>query len=488
MTPELLRRAAVLEFARALVETAQNRAVHGRDSGHTEQSLVSLILSLQAATVAGVESPLTLQFSEDSIYHEGAPLLEPSLQAGSLLRELTTREVAALSFLPELTNEEANRLFDLLLLDQNRLALSRQHRDRALMALGIRNVRVTLRTPADPSNRGESVRPSSPTDLHRYQELATSLHDNHALAARDQMLSIGSATTAVEQALLRLEQEPSGLLSLAAQDHVDRFTVGHSVRVALLALQVARAAGANRQKLVEIGTAALLHDIGKSKVPQEVVFKRGRLDDDEWRSMAQHPRLGADILIEQSEFDPNAIGAAFCHHMRPDGAGYPHSGLPLRPSGSSCLIRVCDVFEALTSVRPYKRALTPLEAYAVMRRNIEDFDPRWFRIFVATLGIFPQGSRVRLDDGSMALVLRQGNNPTQPILRLLTGPAGRDLLPDEPDEVQAGQRQDGAVRRIAQIVVHDRTVLVPDPDQEDLSYLTQTAHGACLSSGHGQTP
>ena len=487
MTQELLRRAAVLEFARALVEVVQNRAVHGRDSAHTEQSLVSLVLSLQAAMIAGVESPLTLQFSEDRIYHDGLPLLEPSLQAGSLLRELTTREVAALSFLQALTSEEANRLFDLLLLDQNRMGLSRQHRDRALMALGIRNVRVTLRTPADPSNRAESVQPDNPADLHRYQELATSLHDNHALAARDQMLSVGSATTAVEQALLRLEQEPSGLLSLAAQDHVDRFTVGHSVRVALLALQVARAAGASREKLVEIGTAALLHDIGKSKVPQEVVFKRGRLNDDEWRSMAQHPRLGADILIEQADFSPSAIGAAFCHHMRPDGAGYPHSDLPLRPSGSSCLIRVCDVFEALTSVRPYKRALTPLEAYAVMRRNLEDFDPRWFGMFVATLGIFPQGSRVRLDDGSMALVLRQSPNPTAPFLQLLTGPAGRDLLPDEPDEIQAGQRHEGVVRRIAEIVVHDRTVLVPGPDQQGLDYLTQTSHGACLSSGHAHT-
>ena len=117
MTQELLRRAAVLEFARALVEVVQNRAVHGRDSAYTEQSLVALVLSLQAAMIAGVESPLTLQFSEDRIYHDGLPLLEPSLQAGSLLRELTTREVAALSFLQALTSEEANRLFDLLLLD-----------------------------------------------------------------------------------------------------------------------------------------------------------------------------------------------------------------------------------------------------------------------------------------------------------------------------------------------------------------------------------
>ncbi len=480
-TVDQVRSDAVLEFAHALVTAAHNRLLHGRDHRHVEAALQALIQAVRTATTAGVEMPLQLQFADDAIYHDGRALLSPSLQARALLRALGERDVAALAFAAALQADEANRLFDLLLLDQNRQALSRQHRERSLRAFAIRNVRVLSRSPADPGDRHADVAGGArATDLHLYQSLAETLHQNNAAALRDANLAVASTATAIEQTLLHLDQEPSGLLSLAAQDNVDRFTVGHSVRVALLALQVARAAGADREHLVEVGTAALLHDIGKSKVPQEILFKRGKLDEGEWVWMAQHPRLGADILLEQLDLHESAVGAAFCHHLRADGGGYPRASVPLTPSGTSRLVRVCDVFEALTSVRPYKRALTPFEAYAVMRRHECDFDQRWFRLFVRTLGVFPQGSRVRLDDGSLALVLRQGANPADPVVRLLTGPNGIDLRSGAPDTVTIGMRVEGVVRTVQSVYTRDRSVPVPEAGWDEGTFLTQTVHGACL--------
>jgi putative nucleotidyltransferase with HDIG domain len=471
---------SVLAFAHALLTTAQNRALHGRDSVHVEDSLVSLIVALRSGARAGVEMPLQLQFSDDQIHHDGRPLVGPSLQAQDLLRELAARQIAALSFAEALGVEEANRLFDLLLLEPNRDALLRRHRDQSLRAFGIRNVRVTSRSPGDPSDRFETVAGATADDLHRYQDLAAIVQQNNALAHRDQNLAVERAHSVVERALLRIEVEPSGLLALAAQDEVDRFTVGHSVRVALLALQVARSVGASRDQLVQVGTAALLHDIGKSKVPQEVLFKEGALDADEWHWMAQHPRLGADILLEQSDLVPSAVGAAFCHHMRTDAKGYPRPAVPVRPSGTSRLVRVCDVFEALTSVRPYKRALTPCEAYAVMRRDEFAFDQRWLRLFVRTLGFFPLGTRVELDDGSIAVVREQGARPDRPVVRLLSGPGGDDLEPGAPDEITVGVPQDGAARTVRSVHTHGRTVPLPPPDSGPAEILTQTVHGACL--------
>ena len=478
-TPAQDRLAAVTEFAHALVTVAHNRDLHDRDSTHVQQALAALVQGLRSAAAAGVEMPLRLQLSDDWIHHDGEVLIGPSLQARELLSELAERDVAALAFAPELGVDEANRLFDLLLLPANRDALQRRHREQSLRAFGVRNVRLTSRTPADPSDRFVTVG-CVVDDLHRYQELASSLQHNHTRALHDQDLAVDRANTAVEQALMRLDVEPSGLLSLAAQDNVDRFTVGHSVRVALLALQVARAAGAGRDQLVQVGTAALLHDIGKSKVPQEVLFKQGPLDDAEWHAMAQHPRLGANILLEQDDIDPNAIGAAFCHHLRGDGGGYPQAAVPVRPSGTSRLVRICDVFEALTSVRPYKHALTPCEAYAVMCRGAGDFDQRWLRLFVRTLGIFPLGSRVQLDDGALAVVVRQSPRPHQPVVRLLTGPGAGDLQEGAPDEVTIGVPSEGRVRRIQSVITHDRTVALPDPQTAAPDILTQTAQGACL--------
>lgn len=487
-----LRASAVVDFAHALVVAALNRLLHARDSRFVLDAVAELTANLRRCAQLGVDMPLGLGIADDCLFHGDSPLAGPSLQARSLLRCCSERDIGVLSFQPLLGVEECNRLLDLLLLPQNRAAFARSNRDAALSALGIKHVRVTLRSPAAPDDRRTAIahgadRAKAAAALHTYQDLAESLQQNHARAHRDQELAVDQAAGAVERTVADLD-EPSMLLALATQDDVDRFTVGHSVRVALLALQVARAVGASREQLVQVGSAALLHDIGKSRVPQEVLFKQGRLDADEWAWMAQHPRLGAQILLEQHEtVDRRAIGAAFCHHMRTDGGGYPKPQVPVSPSGTSRLVRVCDVFEALTSVRPYKKALTPVEAYAVMFRNEGDFDPQWLRAFVRTLGLFPTGSRVSLADGAEAIVVAQTGCPESPIVQLLTAAAGSSLPSDHPQRVRVGERLDGRVVRIAAVTMHERLVAMPEFDPAEPQILTQTAHGACLSSGlaHG---
>jgi putative nucleotidyltransferase with HDIG domain len=476
-----LRSVAVEQFAHCLVNATLNRDLHDAGSSHVRTAIEALIGALRQAVQVGVELPLRLQLGDDCIFHDGVPLEGPSLQARRLLQQCDERQIAAIAFDAPLTAAELLSFLDLLLLPQNRPSLSRKNRERALSALGIRNVSITSRIPGDPADRRVAVVDETRhTALLRYQDLADVLQQNHVRAHRDQELALDATSGIVERAILQLDNEPSGLLALAAQDSIDRFTVGHSVRVALLALQVARAAGADRNQLVRIGTAALLHDIGKSKVPQEILFKQGRLDDEEWRWMAQHPRLGAQILIEQQELDASVVGAAFCHHMRPVGEGYPRPAVPFQPSGTSRLVRVCDVFEALTSVRPYKRALTPCEAFAVMCREERDFDQRWLRFFVRTLGLYPQGTRLLLDDGSEAMVARQTACPYQPVVQPITGPAGGSLPPGTPTEITVGVPHAGQVRRVASVRTSDRLVVVPEGDVGEPVILTQTVHGACL--------
>jgi putative nucleotidyltransferase with HDIG domain len=475
-TTAALQTQAVGAFANALVVAALNRQLHDRGSRWVTDALEDLVAALRRAASLGVDMPLRLLCSDDRLHHDGVPLDGPSLQARSLLRRLAERNIAVLAFGPGLDAAEANRLFDLLLLRQNAEAFAREHRDAALSAFGIRNVRVSLRSPGDPGNRSASLDQAQQA-LHRYQDLADSLQQNHVRAHRDQELAVSAAAEAVERTVAAIA-EPSHLLALALQDDVDRFTVGHSVRVALLALQVARRLGATREQLIQVGSAALLHDIGKSKVPQDVLFKQGRLTADEWQAMQQHPRLGAQILLEQHEhIDPRAVGAAFCHHLGPHGEGYPTSLLPVTPSGTSRLIRVCDVFEALTSVRPYKRALAPIEAYAVMFRSEREFDPRWLRCFVRTLGLFPDGTRVRLADGSLAVVREQTACPERPIVELLSGPGDSALVPGQPSRIAIGGAVDGRIARIVGVDTQDRCVVVPDPDEVRSA---PTVEHACL--------
>ncbi|MBK8099717.1 MAG: HD domain-containing protein [Planctomycetes bacterium] len=477
-TPQV-QRAAIEMFAHALVAATTIRQLHATGTPWVDDALQGLIRALDDAAHAGVEMPLRLQISDHCLCHDGVPLDGPSLQAGALLQRCVEREIAALAFTPGLTIDEANRCFDLLLPEHNKRALTRRHRDQVLRAMGIRHVAITSRIPGDPSNRTGSVHGRGA--MQSYQALADCLQRNHVRASHDQQLTVTEANGIVERTLVQLEKEPSSLLALAAQDNIDRFTVGHSVRVALLALQVARATGATHDQLVHVGTAALLHDIGKSKIPEEVLFKQGRLDKAEWACMAQHPRLGAQVLIEQPDLDASAIGAAFCHHMGPDGRGYPTPALPMRPSATSRLVRVCDVFEALTAVRPYKRALTPCEAYAVMLRNEADFDQRWLRRFIRTLGVFPQGTRLLLDDGAHALVTEQTDCPHRPIVQLLSGPGGAELPASTPTRLALGTAIDGVTRKVAAVTTHDRTVRLPELEVEDPQVLTQSPQHACVS-------
>ncbi|MCA8975375.1 MAG: HD domain-containing protein [Planctomycetes bacterium] len=478
MTPAMQARinAAVLEFAHDFVTASQNRRLHAQSSDFVQDSLRDMVRALERCNASGVDMPLKLQLSEHAIHFEGEELTGPSLQAGHLLRQCRERDIAQISFRPGLSAAEVNRCFDLLLLDNNRDALRRSRRDITLCAFGIKNVAFTLGTPADPGDRRAEM-PADDEALQQYQNLAECLQQNHMLAYRDLELAIDEAAGLVEETLHVLD-EPSSLLALATQDDVDRFTVGHSVRVALLALQVARQLGLGREQLVGIGTAALMHDIGKSKVPQEILWKNGKLDQEEWRLMAQHPRLGAELLLEQhASIDPCTIGAAFCHHMSP-GGGYPQAALPIRLSGVSHLIRVCDVFEALTSVRPYKKALIPVEAYAVMFRHESDFHPDWLRAFVRSIGLFPTGTRLVLDDGSEGAVIAQSGDPSRPIVRLLVGPGDTPLAADQPNRIVIGTMVEGEVRRVAAVSTHERCVIIPEFDEGD-AVLT-TPH-ACLS-------
>lgn len=476
-----LRHEAVVAFAHAFVVAALNRQVHDRDSRWVADSLADVVAALRTAEAVGVELPLLLQCSDDRLHHDGEPLDGPSLQARSLLRRCAERGVAMLGFRRGLDAAEVNRLLDLLLLRGNVDALARCNRDAALTAMGVRNVEITLRSVGDPANRRAAIAPEARA-LHSYQELAEALQHNHGLALRDLELTIDETAAAIERTLADFD-EPSHLLALATQDDVDRFTVGHSVRVALLALQVARRLGATRDQLVRVGSAALLHDIGKSKVPQDVLFKQGPLDAAERAAMMQHPRHGAAILLEQRDgVDLEAVGAAFCHHMGPTGVGYPDAVAPVRPGGISRLVRVCDVFEALTSIRPYKRALTPIEAYAVMYRDAAEFDAAWLRAFVRTIGLFPDGTRVRLDDGALAVVRSQTTCPEQPVVQLLTAADDAALAPGQPDHFRIGDEVDGRALRVASIETQERRVEVPELESTTGSTVASaclTDHGAC---------
>ena len=198
------------------------------------------------------------------------------------------------------------------------------------------------------------------------------------------------------------------IVSLARLKRHDDYTYMHSVAVCALMIALARQLGQDEAAVRAAGTAGLLHDLGKAVMPPEVLNKPGKLTDDEFDLIKRHPERGHELLAKSGETCETVLDVCLHHHEKTDGSGYPHGlagdaiGLPARMGA------VCDVYDAITSNRPYKQGWDPAESIGRMagwRRG--HFDETVFQAFVRSLGIYPTGSLVRLRSGRLAVVVEQ---------------------------------------------------------------------------------
>lgn len=195
------------------------------------------------------------------------------------------------------------------------------------------------------------------------------------------------------------------LLSLSRLKDYDNYTFGHSVNVSIIAIALGRHLGYPADKLGSLGFGAILHDIGKMKVPDKILNKPAILTDEEFCEMKNHVSYGAAILGNTEHISSDAIGIAFQHHERYDGKGYPRGllGRDLHPY--SRIVCIADVYDAMTTVRPYSSPMGPSDALKrIYGAKGTHFDPVMVDRFIKCLGIYPIGSHVKLDNGEIAEV------------------------------------------------------------------------------------
>ncbi len=206
-------------------------------------------------------------------------------------------------------------------------------------------------------------------------------------------------------------RNPDALVSLARLKTRDNYSYMHSVAVCALMVALGRRLGMDEDACRAAGLAGLVHDVGKAVMPLEVLNKPGKLTDDEFRVIRSHPARGHALLVDGRGATPEMLDVVLHHHERIDGTGYPDrlAGEALSPLAR--MGAICDVYDAITSNRPYKAGWDPAQSIARMASWKGHFDAALFGAFVQSLGIYPTGSVVRLESGRLAVVVEQ--NPEQ---------------------------------------------------------------------------
>ena len=265
----------------------------------------------------------------------------------------------------------------------------------------------------------------SPTFL--YQELYDFVSKAYGSAAASGEVNVEQAQSVSGFMLKYIQTNFADVMQYIHYPDYDSYTVGHSVRVASLAVYAGSKMGWDDKELLTIGAAGLLHDIGKSIIPDDILLKKGELTKEEFGVVKDHPRAGVEILIEQKGVTDIDLAACWGHHIRHDGSGYP--ALPpwaVRHPVTS-LLQVCDVFEALTAVRPYKPALEPQVAYSIMLNDKGAFHPGIFAAFISMVTLYPPGTYVRLNDRRIGMVVEVTEAIDRPNLLISAGAGGCPL-------------------------------------------------------------
>jgi len=221
-------------------------------------------------------------------------------------------------------------------------------------------------------------------------------------------LEVGGAKLLVEEITDSVSRNPGALISLARLKTADDYTYMHSVAVCAMMVALAKQLGLDETQTRAAGLAGLLHDLGKAVMPMDVLNKPGKLTDGEFSIIKSHPVEGHKMLLGGVNVDPVAIEVCLYHHEKMDGSGYPDGLKGDQISLWARMGAVCDVYDAITSDRPYKSGWDPAESLRKMAEWTKGhFDPRVFQAFVKAMGIYPVGSLVRLSSGRIGVVMEQ---------------------------------------------------------------------------------
>jgi HD-GYP domain-containing protein (c-di-GMP phosphodiesterase class II) len=206
--------------------------------------------------------------------------------------------------------------------------------------------------------------------------------------------------------LAAIEENDAIAIDISSLKTSDEYTFKHSVDVATIGMVIGKTLGLSNQQIYEIGIAGLLHDVGKTKVPLEILNKPARLDKDEFEIMKQHSVYGYRILKERNDYNDVIALGVLQHHEKMDGSGYPVGADSDTISPYAKILTVADIYDALVTERPYKSAFSQRDAVEMIMSMTSELDMSAMRAFLESTILYPVDSYVELSNGETARVVK----------------------------------------------------------------------------------
>ncbi|MBA4394601.1 MAG: hypothetical protein C0407_13700, partial [Desulfobacca sp.] len=225
-----------------------------------------------------------------------------------------------------------------------------------------------------------------------------------------QTVDTDQAKESVESFINSFVKDHNALLCLTQLKSKDDYTVAHSINVCILSLAFGRHLQLSKEDLGFLGLGGLLHDIGKMKIPLEILNKPGKLTDPEFEIMKSHVILATEILEKSNDFPSKSHEPIVQHHERVSGKGYPFGLQGSQIGLFGHILAIMDVYDAMTTNRVYRKATPPHEAIKMIYEGSStDFDKEIVEHFIKTIGIFPIGSQVEINHADIGMIM--SNNP-----------------------------------------------------------------------------
>ncbi|MBN1223270.1 MAG: HD-GYP domain-containing protein [Candidatus Aminicenantes bacterium] len=375
-----------------------------------------------------------------------------------MIEEFQKRQIGSLNFLPDLREDE---LKNYILSFAEKVQLSEhvfEDFQRALTASGVEHIfleKISLVDQAE--NEKKDI-------MKTYFLSITHLKEIFEKFQREERIPLLTTRRLMQTLFNNVEENETFVQGLTTIKNFDEYTLNHSVNVCLLSISLGKRLGLDRNELVDLGISAFFHDYGKLDIPKEILLKPGKLDSEERVVIEQHPQYGAEKLVRMKttgSIPLSAINVALEHHAQENQGGYPIYTKKKSIHFFSKIVKVCDVFDALTTKRPYrKRNFTRDEALEmIMEKSGIEFDPLILKIFTNMMGMYPVGSLVLLDTGEVGIVFDTQQEPSllrRPCVKLITDQNGNKIEGELIDLTEKDPQTQQFMRSIVKVIDQEK--------------------------------